>query len=113
MLLYAGALSELNSGNIKDYLTRKYLGHALDSDMDGLSDNWEIARFGNLTSTAGGAENSDQDTFTDLKEWIGGTDPKDASSFFSNAIARPSLGVVEVLFNAIPERIYTLETTDD
>lgn len=110
-LLYNGDLSATDSTIVQDYLTRKYFGHALDSDTDGLPDRWEMERFGNLISTSGGPADSDGDTFTDEQEWLAGTAPTDASSFFTCSIGNITPTSIEVSFQAIPERRYTLETS--
>ncbi|RYD22282.1 MAG: hypothetical protein EOP88_08675 [Verrucomicrobiaceae bacterium] len=113
VLLYDGALSAVDSAVVQDYLTRKYSGYSLDSDTDGLPDSWEISRFGNLTSTAGGLANSDGDALTDVQEWAAGTNPTDAKSFFTAAISHSTPDLLQVGFDAIPERRYTLESSED
>jgi YD repeat-containing protein len=56
----------------------------IDSDGDGLPDDWEIANFGNLEQTADG--DPDHDGFTNLQEYIAGTDPNDRNSNLRLAI---------------------------
>jgi hypothetical protein len=41
----------------------------VDSDRDGIDDNWEIANFGNLT-TANATSDYDKDGYTDLQEYL-------------------------------------------
>lgn len=49
-----------------------------DSDQDGLSDNWEVLHFGNLTPNAG--DDADGDSITNLEEFNEATDPQIADS---------------------------------
>ena len=64
-----------------------------DLDGDGMSDVWEVAYFGstNAQSNAHG----DSDLFTNLEEYIAGTDPTNGASFFAvtNGLAGSSFVV--------------------
>lgn len=51
---------------------------AADSDQDGVSDAWEMAHYGDLTSR--GVSDADNDGLTDVREAALGTDPADADS---------------------------------
>ncbi|GAA5483203.1 glycosyl hydrolase family 28-related protein [Haloferula sargassicola] len=113
VLLFRGALSETDSAAVQDYLFRKYFGHALDTDRDGLPDAWEYEQFGGLSSTAGGASDADGDGFTDEDEWLAGTRPADGSSIFSSTLHPAGPGSLELTFFAIPDRRYTLEVSPD
>ena len=46
----------------------------IDADGDGLDDRWEMAHFGNLNASA--AESLDGDSWSNLREFIQGTDPR-------------------------------------
>jgi pectate lyase len=50
-----------------------------DTDKDGISDIWETEQFGTLTRSSSTQSSSDydQDGYTDLEEYINGTNPKD------------------------------------
>ena len=48
--------------------------HPADSDVDGMSDQWEAHYFGAATARAGG-EDDDLDSLTTLDEWLAGSDP--------------------------------------
>jgi hypothetical protein len=50
-----------------------------DDDEDGLNDPWEIAFFGDLTTTDGSGD-ADTDGSTDAQEFAAGTDPNNADS---------------------------------
>ena len=49
-----------------------------DVDGDEMADEWEMAEFGNLSQSAQGDE--DQDGFSNLQEFLAGTDPTDGNS---------------------------------
>jgi hypothetical protein len=52
---------------------------ATDYDSDGMNDAWEVEKFGTL-GASDGSGNTDGDRFTDLEEFIAGTNPRDADS---------------------------------
>lgn len=53
-----------------------------DSDKDGMADQWENTHFGNLTrgSQTDSSGDFDEDGYTDLEEFLNGTDPKIAGA---------------------------------
>ena len=64
--------------------------HAADTDGDGLPDDWEMARFGNLT-TADATSDFDGDGKSDLAEYLAGTSPTNPADVFTATIARNGL----------------------
>lgn len=82
-----------------------------DSDLDGLPDAWELARFGNLT-TANAASDFDGDGFTDAQEWSCGLDPTVVDQLeFTDVTVSGGGSVLLVGFYGVPAVDYTLETT--
>lgn len=49
-----------------------------DTDQDGLPDSWEIQYFGDLSFDAD--DDPDLDNFTNLEEYVGGSNPTDETS---------------------------------
>jgi hypothetical protein len=80
----------------------------IDSDGDGLPDDWENFSFGSLAAGAGGDE--DGDGASNQAEYQGGMKPASAASVF-----RLSLGETrtELRFPFAPNKQYTPEWTDD
>jgi subtilisin family serine protease len=58
---------------------RLNLQRIVDTDTNGLPDWWELQYFGHLTGTNPNAD-ADHDGMSNLKEWLAGTNPTNASS---------------------------------
>ena len=87
-------------------------GSDSDSDNDLLQDSWELSFFGDLTTADGGNTNNDLDQNTDLEEFIFGTVPTDPKSFFTPATSATEEGYLEIAFEAIAGRTYSLEISE-
>ena len=75
-------LAELRDQQARTPLTTTFLPYAGDSDNDGMADDWEIAVFGTLATSAGSDDDiGGGDGATALKEYVAGTDPTDPASF--------------------------------
>jgi len=85
-----------------------------DTDGDGIPDAWEMQHFGNLTA-ANATTDHDHDGFTDLQEYIAGTDPLDPSS--NLRIVSHSYDAshtqATIVFTTVPNRLYRLEYDAD
>jgi hypothetical protein len=83
-----------------------------DSDGDGLPDDWELANGLNPLSASGdnGANGDpDHDGFTNLQEFLAGTNPRDAQSVLKiSSISRISGGFA-LRFNGIAGHSYTIQ----
>ena len=81
---------------------------ALDSDGNGLVDEWEIRYFGHL----GVAPNADpdQDGMSNLAEMKAGTDPNNSQSFFAfTEILSLPPGAVRIGWSSVAGKVYTLQ----
>ncbi|MCF7816312.1 MAG: hypothetical protein K9M54_00380 [Kiritimatiellales bacterium] len=97
----AAGLSVTNSGTI-------VVGHVqLDSDGDGIEDDWEWINFQSL-DVAHATSDFDMDGQTDLSEYLSGTGPKDATSKL--AINELSAGKI-IHWASSPNRIYSVNAT--
>ena len=82
----------------------------LDSDADGLSDDWELQYFGGITAASPGID-SDGDTMSNMAEYIAGTDPQNNASYLKvDAIASAGIGAT-LTFGAVSNRTYTIESS--
>lgn len=80
-----------------------------DYDADQLPNDWEMDYFGSFV----GAEanlNTDGDMFSNVQEYIAGSDPTNPASFFSvtNHAKANGTNSFSMEWNAIPDRIYTV-----
>jgi len=82
-----------------------------DDDNDGLPDAWELLHFGDETSAQPG-DDSDLDGLSNLQEFAAGTDPMDSNSTFLIEFVSAG-GGVDVSFNSLTGRLYSLEIAED
>jgi hypothetical protein len=83
-----------------------------DWDADGLPDDWELANGFSPYSGAGdnGANGDpDHDGFTNIQEFLAGTDPHNAASYLKIDSISRSIGTTALRFTAIAGRTYTLQ----
>jgi hypothetical protein len=81
-----------------------------DTDGDGMPNTWEVDNGFNPNNSADAGQDADGDGISNLDEYRAGTDPRNASSTLRLLIAQP--GNV-LLFNAAPNRSYTIEYQDN
>jgi subtilisin family serine protease/Tol biopolymer transport system component len=85
-----------------------------DDDNDGLPDSWEQQYFGNPANTAA-TDDSDGDGFSNLAEYIGGTNPASAdpaspASYLRITQIQPGAGPsLTITWPSVANRIYTVE----
>ena len=90
--------------------------HALasdDTDGDGLPDTWELQYFANSTGAVASAD-ADLDGQSNLDEYIAGTIPTNAASYFCVMDFVPQLGSSYVVqWDSVSNRTYTVKWTDN
>jgi arylsulfatase A len=77
-----------------------------DSDADSIPDGWEVNNGLNPTNTADAAAHNDGDTFSNLEEYIAGTDPLDTGSFFAITNMDSISGMIEIEWASVEGRTY-------
>jgi hypothetical protein len=88
-------------------------GSLPDQDGDGIPDSWENAHGLRSGDANDAAEDPDHDGYTNLQEYIAGTDPQDAQSFLKFSQAATSMdGLMTFTFTAVAGKTYALQYCD-
>jgi Tol biopolymer transport system component len=112
-VVFQSFASDLVAGDFNDMrdLFVLTLG-GVDSEPDGMDDDWEVAFFGDLSHT--GPADTDSDGATDLQEFLAGTDPTNGNSVFRVLTVAPAGGGAKtLLWSGNPTRSYRAEFKDD
>ena len=81
----------------------------VDSDGDGLDDQWERNWFGSLARNGDG--DFDEDGQSDREEFTASTNPTSAASVFKvTDVSLTSAGVVTLRWNSVPGRRYRVQS---
>jgi hypothetical protein len=84
-------------------------GGVVDTNTNGVDDAWELVYFGDL-STFSADSDHDFDGFSDLNEYLAGTDPTNATSRLEALSSQVSSGAVYLLsWQSASNRIYTVD----
>jgi hypothetical protein len=83
----------------------------LDSDLDGLPDDWEQFYFGQLG--AGATHSSEGDGISNLAKYIAGTNPTNTATDFRLLPVQKQSGQTELRFNSAPGRQYSVQWSAD
>ena len=85
-----------------------------DTNNNGMSDAWEQAAFGAVDPNRTPSTDTDSDGFTDLAEFVAGTDPNQPTSALElNPPIKLVNGSVRLQWKSIPGRAYRVQFTTD
>ncbi len=84
----------------------------VDSDGDGMPDQWETAHGLDPHDATDASRDADGDGLSNLQEYKGGTDPADPSSSLVIGIVPEPNRTVMIRFRAVAGKSYMLESTD-
>lgn len=80
-----------------------------DSDADGLPDQWEDANGFNKNDSTDASQDADGDGFTNVAEYIAGTDPRNASSRLAVTGISGAATLPVIQFNTVVGKTYSLQ----
>lgn len=83
------------------------LAPELDVDGDGMANGWELQHFGSPTGAVAQAD-ADQDEFSNLAEFLAGTDPYSDTSFLALSAVENDPAGIAVSWLSVSNRIYAL-----
>ena len=87
--------------------------HGLDTDADGMPDDWEMLYNLNVSSNDAQVD-ADSDSFVNYKEYVADTDPTNALSFpFVDFTINSNASETVLLANTSSGRVYSIEYRDD
>jgi len=87
-----------------------------DLDTDGMLDAWELAHFGAVDAVDGAPDaDPDRDGWSNLKEYLLGTAPRDADSALRLSVAPPDRAhlLTRLTFPSVTGRLYRIEFRAD
>ncbi len=88
-------------------------GGSCDTDADGIPNDWETDHALNPNDATDAAKDPDGDDFTNLQEYLAGTDPHDQSSALRITAVEPSANDFVIQFPTVFGKRYCVDRKDD
>lgn len=96
--------------NTNNNLTTFAVNLWVDSDGDGIPDDWELAYGLNPTNAADAFQDSDGDGMSNLAEYLAGTDPNDPHSYLRiESFSVNGTNGVQLVWGSAASRLYSIE----
>ncbi len=118
-IVFQSAQSSLAAGDLNrvpDIFAGR-LAVTLDSDGDGIPDWWMMKYFGHPTGLAGdnsrAQDDADGDGFTNLAEFLTGSNPTDPQSYLQIEISSPGSQSITMTWPAVPGKSYQVQYKTD
>jgi len=83
----------------------------VDTDHDGIDDTWELKYSLNPSDRNDAVQDADGDGFTNLQEFLAGTDPRDPTSLMRVVTAQADSTSFKVQFTTVAGKRYAVERT--
>ncbi|MBT7067777.1 MAG: hypothetical protein HN919_15875 [Verrucomicrobia bacterium] len=106
---YSANMGWISLSNLQATVQMENVQPGLDSDVDGITDAWELT-YTNTIGTFDGATDSDLDGALDINEYLAGTDPTDTGSLFRIvAIANVDATNTMLRWSSETSRLYRIQ----
>jgi hypothetical protein len=109
IMLIGGHLNNDGSGDMR---STAFYAFRLDSDLDGIDDEWELANGMDPTRREDAVEDADEDGHSNLQEFLAGTDPQNPLNALK--IEPPQIADNKMLirFSSVSGKYYRVEKAD-
>jgi len=109
IMLIGGYLNNDGSGDMR---STAFYAFRLDSDLDGIDDEWELANGMDPTRREDAVEDADEDGHSNLQEFLAGTDPQNPLNALK--IEPPQIVLTNMLirFSSVIGKYYRVEKAD-
>jgi Bacterial TSP3 repeat len=102
---------DLNGTLSGDMRSTEVYAIRLDMDQDGMDDAWEVANGFDPSNRADAIEDADGDGFTNLQEYLAGTNPHDPNSNLRIQNVHQNTGGLGITFSSVAGKYYRLQTS--
>lgn len=102
----------INNDGGSDMRSTEFYGFRLDSDLDGMADEWELANGLDPSRREDAIEDADSDGHTNLQEFLTGTDPHDPSNVLKIEPPQIRDQKMQIRFPTVIGKFYQVEKSD-